>query len=238
MYYTSVRFGKMMIVALFKSDSSEFRVRDRCVLKTERGIELGTILKKPDSMPESIPPESLGNIIRRFNSDDQLQLEKIESDEKREIQFCQETIKKLGLPMKVTSVDHLFGGGKVVFYFTAENRVDFRELVKILAQEFKMRIELKQIGARDAAKLCGGVGHCGLQLCCGGFLRELGGISMEMAKLQKHTADPSKITGLCGKLLCCLRYEFQNYVDAHREKGEKVGEEIKPENEQKVETVE
>ncbi|HVE41395.1 MAG TPA: regulatory iron-sulfur-containing complex subunit RicT, partial [Planctomycetota bacterium] len=111
-------------------------------------------------------------------------------------------------------VDYVYGGERLIFYFTSETRVDFRELVRLLAHEFRTRIELKQVGARDEARLVGDAGHCGLTLCCRSHLKELGGITMDMAKIQKHTADPSKITGRCGKLLCCLRYEYTTYTDS------------------------
>src|SRR6185436_10862884 len=132
----------------------------------------------------------------------------------RAIKTCKELIQKLALQMKVTDVDYVYGGERVIFYFTSETRVDFRELVRLLAHEFRTRIDLKQVGARDEARLIGDAGHCGLTLCCRSHLKELGGITMDMAKIQKHTADPSKITGRCGKLLCCLRYEYSTYTDS------------------------
>ncbi|MBI3855074.1 MAG: Rieske 2Fe-2S domain-containing protein, partial [Planctomycetes bacterium] len=132
----------------------------------------------------------------------------------RAIKTCREIIQKLNLQMKVTDVDYVYGGERVIFYFTSDTRVDFRELVRQLAHEFRTRIELKQVGARDEARLVGDAGHCGLTLCCRSHLKELGGITMDMAKIQKHTADPSKITGRCGKLLCCLRYEYSTYTES------------------------
>jgi cell fate regulator YaaT (PSP1 superfamily)/nitrite reductase/ring-hydroxylating ferredoxin subunit len=214
-YYTSVRYGKMRMVARFKTERDELRVRDRCVVRTDRGKELGEVLTPLQPIPEAIPPESLWDVIRRANSEDLVNVERLDKESvPRAKKTCRELIQKLNLQMKVTDVDYVYGGERVIFYFTSETRVDFRELVRLLAHEFRTRIELKQVGARDEARLIGDAGHCGLTLCCRGHLKELGGITMDMAKIQKHTADPSKITGRCGKLLCCLRYEYSTYTDS------------------------
>lgn len=214
-YYTSVRYGKMRMVARFKTDREDLRVRDRCVVRTDRGKELGEVLTPLQPIPEAIPPESLWDVIRRANPEDLLNVDRVNKESvPRAIKTCRELIQKLNLQMKVTDVDYVYGGERVIFYFTSETRVDFRELVRLLAHEFRTRIELKQVGARDEARLIGDAGHCGLTLCCRSHLKELGGITMDMAKIQKHTADPSKITGRCGKLLCCLRYEYTTYTES------------------------
>jgi len=214
-YYTNVRYGKMRMVARFKTDRDELRVRDRCVVRTDRGKELGEVLTPLQPIPEAIPPESLWDVIRRANPEDLLNVDRVNKESvPRAIKTCKELIQKLNLQMKVTDVDYVYGGERVIFYFTSETRVDFRELVRLLAHEFRTRIELKQVGARDEARLIGDAGHCGLTLCCRSHLKELGGITMDMAKIQKHTADPSKITGRCGKLLCCLRYEYTTYTES------------------------
>jgi len=214
-YYTSVRYGKMRMVARFKTDREDLRVRDRCVVRTDRGKELGEVLTPLQPIPETLPPESLWDVIRRANPEDLLNLERLDKESiPRAMKTCKEIIQKLNLQMKVTDVDYVYGGERLIFYFTSVTRVDFRELVRLLAHEFRTRIELKQVGARDEARLIGDAGHCGLTLCCRGHLKELGGITMDMAKIQKHTADPSKITGRCGKLLCCLRYEYTTYTDS------------------------
>jgi len=214
-YYTSVRYGKMRMVARFKTDREDLHVRDRCVVRTDRGKELGEVLTPLQPIPEAIPPESLWDVIRRANTEDLVNVERLDKENvPRAIKACKEIVKKLNLEMKVTDVDYVYGGERLIFYFTSESRVDFRELVRQLAHEFRTRIELKQVGARDEARLIGDAGHCGLTLCCRGHLKELGGITMDMAKIQKHTADPSKITGRCGKLLCCLRYEYTTYTDS------------------------
>jgi len=214
-YYTSVRYGKMRMVARFKTDREDLRVRDRCVVRTDRGKELGEVLTPLQPIPEAVPLESLWDVIRRANSEDLVNVERLDKESvPRAKKTCRELIQKLNLQMKVTDVDYVYGGERVIFYFTSETRVDFRELVRLLAHEFRTRIELKQVGARDEARLVGDAGHCGLTLCCRSHLKELGGITMDMAKIQKHTADPSKITGRCGKLLCCLRYEYTTYTDS------------------------
>jgi cell fate regulator YaaT (PSP1 superfamily)/nitrite reductase/ring-hydroxylating ferredoxin subunit len=214
-YFTSVRYGKMRMVARFKTERDDLRVRDRCVVRTDRGKELGEVLTPLQPIPEAVPPESLWDVIRRANSEDLVNVERLDKESvPRAKKTCRELIQKLNLQMKVTDVDYVYGGERLIFYFTSETRVDFRELVRLLAHEFRTRIELKQVGARDEARLVGDAGHCGLTLCCRGHLKELGGITMDMAKIQKHTADPSKITGRCGKLLCCLRYEYSTYTDS------------------------
>lgn len=214
-YFTSVRYGKLRMVARFKTEREDLRVRDRCVVRTDRGKELGEVLTPLQPIPEAVPPESLWDVIRRASPEDLVNVERVDKESvPRAIKICRELIQKLSLQMKVTDVDYVYGGERVIFYFTSETRVDFRELVRLLAHEFRTRIELKQVGARDEARLIGDAGHCGLTLCCRGHLKELGGITMDMAKIQKHTADPSKITGRCGKLLCCLRYEYSTYTES------------------------
>jgi cell fate regulator YaaT (PSP1 superfamily)/nitrite reductase/ring-hydroxylating ferredoxin subunit len=214
-YFTNVRYGKMRMVARFKTERDDLRVRDRCVVRTDRGKELGEVLTPLQPIPEAIPPESLWDVIRRANPEDLVNVDRVNKESvPRAIKTCKELIQKLNLQMKVTDVDYVYGGERVIFYFTSETRVDFRELVRLLAHEFRTRIELKQVGARDEARLIGDAGHCGLTLCCRSHLKELGGITMDMAKIQKHTADPSKITGRCGKLLCCLRYEYSTYTES------------------------
>ncbi|HEX7896166.1 MAG TPA: regulatory iron-sulfur-containing complex subunit RicT [Planctomycetota bacterium] len=215
--YTSIRYGKMRLVGRFKTDREDLRIRDRCIVRTDRGKEVGEVLTALQPIPEAVPPESLWDVMRRAEGADLQQLERVETEAiPRATRIFKELVKKLALPMKIADVDYILGGERVIFYFTSETRVDFRELVRQLAHEFRTRIELKQVGARDQARLIGDVGHCGLELCCRSHLKELGGITMDMAKVQKHTADPSKITGRCGKLLCCLRYEYAWYTESRQ----------------------
>lgn len=210
-YTATIRYGKMLIVGTFKTDKEGLRLRDKCIIRTDRGRELGEIISGPNTAAQ---PNGYPDILRRATADDLRVAAQVEKENRlRALKFCKEEIQKLGLKMKLVEVDYLFGGERVIFYFVSETRVDFRELVRRLAHEFRTRIELKQIGARDQARLVGDIGHCGLSLCCRGWIKDLGGITMDMAKVQKHTADPSKITGRCGKLLCCLRYEYSWYIE-------------------------
>lgn len=210
----NVRYGKMLLVGRFKTDRQDLRLRDKCVVRSDRGRELGEIITAPETVADPATAEGLPDIVRRASPEDLRVAATLEKEHRvRELKFCREEIARLNLRMKLVEVDHLFGGERVIFYFVSETRVDFRELVRRLAHEFRTRIELKQIGARDQARLVGDIGHCGLSLCCRGWIKDLGGITMDMAKIQKHTADPSKITGRCGKLLCCLRYEYSWYVE-------------------------
>ena len=214
-YFTNVRYGRMRMVARFKTERDDLRIRDRCVVRTDRGKEVGEVLTALQPLPETLPPESLWDVLRRASSEDLVNIERLEKENvPRAIKTARELILKLNLSMKITDVDYVFGGERLIFYFTSNTRVDFRELVRLLAHEFRTRIDLKQVGAREEARLIGDAGHCGLTLCCRSHLKELGGITMDMAKVQKHTTDPSKITGRCGKLLCCLRYEYSMYTEA------------------------
>jgi cell fate regulator YaaT (PSP1 superfamily)/nitrite reductase/ring-hydroxylating ferredoxin subunit len=214
-YFTNIRYGKMRMVARFKTDREDLRTRDRCVIRTDRGKEVGEVLSPLQPIPEAIPAESLWDVVRRAGPEDLQHADRLETESVPQARkICREVVQKLNLPMKITDVDYVWGGERIIFYFTSTTRVDFRELVRQLAHEFRTRIELKQVGARDEARLVGDAGHCGLDLCCRGHLKELGGITMDMAKIQKHTADPSKITGRCGKLLCCLRYEYTTYTES------------------------
>ncbi len=212
-----VRYGKMGHQCEARTDRDDLRRLDRVIVRTDRGRELGTVLTAPSTAKPSVPPDQLGEIVRPATPEDLKNAERVEKEQRpREVEAVKAGVRKYNLPMKVVDVDHLLGGERVIIYFLSEARVDFRELVRHLAHDFRTRIELKQIGARDQARVVGDIGHCGLDLCCRTHLKELGGITMDMAKVQKHTADPSKITGRCGKLLCCLRYEYVAYTEARK----------------------
>ncbi|MBI2899824.1 MAG: Rieske 2Fe-2S domain-containing protein [Planctomycetes bacterium] len=210
----TVRFGKMFIVGRFRTERPELKPRDKCVVRSDRGRELAEVLTPLEAVADPATVEGVPEILRRATPDDLKLAATLEREHRvRELKFCREEIARLNLRMKLVEADHILGGERIIFYFVSETRVDFRELVRRLAHEFRTRIELKQVGARDQARLVGDVGHCGLSLCCRGWIKDLGGITMDMAKIQKHTADPSKITGRCGKLLCCLRYEYAWYLE-------------------------
>jgi cell fate regulator YaaT (PSP1 superfamily) len=214
-YLATVRFGAMSHVGSFRADFSGLRMGDRCVIRTERGIEFGDILNPVEPYDgEDSQRGVIGEIVRKLNPDDQKKLATLRDvDQPKEFDYCKKKILERKLPMKLASVEHLLGGSKVIFYFLAEGRVDFRELVKDLAQEYHTRIEMRQIGVRDEARLLADYEHCGRELCCKTFIKNLEPVTMKMAKNQKATLDPTKISGRCGRLMCCLRFEDSVYED-------------------------
>jgi len=217
-YATTVRWGAMGFVGTFRADFAGIRTGDECVVRTERGVEVGRVLSPLRPRDGSVGEQGwAGEILRRLNGDDLKKLATIhEVEEPREFDFCRRRIQERGLPMKLVAVEHLFGGTKIIFYFLANGRVDFRELVKDLAQEYRKRIEMRQIGVRDEARLLADYEHCGRELCCKTFLKSLEPVTMKMAKNQKATLDPTKISGRCGRLMCCLRFEDRTYEDLKR----------------------
>ena len=157
-----------------------------------------------------------GQILREMTAEDRHELTRMQQQAREESKVCQEHMDRLGLKMQLVDVEHIFGGERIVIYYLAENRVDFRELVKALAGEFQTRIEMRQIGVRDEAKLLADYGDCGCAVCCNTHLVQMPPVSMRMAKLQKATLDPTKISGRCGRLKCCLRYEYETYEQMQR----------------------
>ena len=158
-----------------------------------------------------MPEPTYGQILREMTAEDSNELNHIRSREPSEFQTCQRIVEQLKLQMQLVDIEHLFGGERIVVYYLAEQRVDFRELVKLLAAEFQTRIEMRQIGVRDEAKLMADYGDCGNPVCCNNHLASMPPVSMKMAKLQKATLDPTKISGRCGRLKCCLRFEYETY---------------------------
>jgi cell fate regulator YaaT (PSP1 superfamily) len=158
-----------------------------------------------------------GQILRKASHDDMNESSRMRNQERKEFEVCRVQIEQSKLPMRLVDVEHVFGGERVIVYYLAENRVDFRELVKKLASEFQTRIEMRQIGVRDEAKLLADYGDCGKPVCCNTHLSEMPPVSMKMAKLQRATLDPNKISGRCGRLKCCLRYEYDTYEQLQRE---------------------
>ena len=205
-------------VGSFRAAFSGLRMGDKCVIRTDRGVEVGAILSPVEPYAENDQGYGiLGEILRRMNAEDGRKLSDIqEEQEPKEFEFCKKRIRARELPMRLVSVEHLFGGTKFIFYFLADGRVDFRELVKDLAQEYHTRIEMRQIGVRDEARLLADYEHCGRELCCKTFIKNLEPVTMKMAKSQKATLDPSKISGRCGRLMCCLRFEDEMYDELKR----------------------
>jgi cell fate regulator YaaT (PSP1 superfamily) len=208
-----VRYGVMGLLGRFVHSLTEWRCGKKVVIKSERGQELGMLLCKWEGCgaPEGISPEIKGEVVRIATANDVAEAKHLLEDQRRELVFCKQRIAARGLPMKLVAAEHLFGGDRIVFYFLSETRVDFRALVRDLAQEYRTRIEMRQIGVRDEARLLGDYERCGRPLCCRAWIKELQPVSMKMAKIQKATLDPTKISGRCGRLMCCLRFEDSTY---------------------------
>lgn len=200
---------------VYNFDSGHFVLSqgDRVIVETEQGIAFGTVVSPPQPRSPKLMIHPLKPVYRLATSDDIEQSRLLEKKEYEAYKFCQECIQKRHLPMHLVRVESLFDGSKMVFYFTAAKRVDFRELVRDLVQQFRTRIELRQIGVRHQAKMIGGLGNCGRPFCCSTFLQDFAPVSVRMAKEQNLSLNPSKISGCCGRLMCCLTYEFQTYMD-------------------------
>ncbi|MEE8106210.1 MAG: regulatory iron-sulfur-containing complex subunit RicT [Planctomycetota bacterium] len=190
---------------------------DDIVVRTDRGTEYALILTDPKPAGEALMPARTEALRMATDEDREKQAEIDHEGKSAEYRFCADRMRHHKLPMQLVKVEKILGGGRLTFYFLAEGRVDFRELVRELASQYRMRIELKQIGARDEAKLLGDVSYCGRELCCSSWIRDMKPVSMRMAKNQKTTLDPSKISGMCGRLLCCLRYEDEVYTELRKD---------------------
>lgn len=209
----AARYGAMHNIGNFVSESDEFRLHDKVILQTDRGMDVGEVISSPEYIMRGTDTSSFGRVIRKMDQRDVESVRHIEEElVPAEIKFCGEIIRRNRIPMKLATVEHLFGGEKIIFYFLSEGRVDFRQLVKDLAAEYHTRIEMRQIGVRDEARLLAEYEHCGQQLCCKRFMRDLQPVTMRMAKSQKTTLDPAKISGRCGRLMCCLRFEDETYI--------------------------
>ena len=228
-----VRYGRMNTIGFFEHHEMRIsKIKPRVVIKTDRGLELGYLVGQltaykggqfklsngqiKDYFDDSgidFSPDRVGKFIRYASSADVSEERHLRKIAKEEMECCRHFVKEMGLPMKIVDVEHVFGGERIIFYFMSDGRVDFRELVKKVAQEYQTRIEMRQIGSRDEAKLLGDVESCGQQCCCQRFLKLLKPVNMRMAKMQKATLDPAKISGYCGRLKCCLRYEDETYTE-------------------------
>jgi cell fate regulator YaaT (PSP1 superfamily) len=214
-----VRHGVMRFLGQFEPiGEAAYRRGNDVVVRSERGLEVGHVLC--DASPqviEMLSEPTHGQIVRTLTPDDRQQLDRLKEKHSTAYDTCTRFIGERKLQMELVDVEHLFGGERIVFYFLAEKRVDFRELVKDLAREYQTRIELRQIGVRDEAKLLADYGDCGKPVCCNTHMAVMPPVSMRMAKLQKSTLDPSKISGRCGRLKCCLRFEQDVYEEFHKE---------------------
>lgn len=210
-----VRHGSMRFLGPFEPrEASRYARGSAVIVRTERGLEVGEVLcEATPRAVEYLSELTGGTILRSLTAEDQQQVERLADAERAEFDTCRRFIAQRKLQMDLVDVEHLFGGERIVFYFLAEKRVDFRELVKDLARELHTRIEMRQIGVRDEAKLLADYGDCGKPVCCNTHMAAMPPVSMRMAKLQKSTLDPSKISGRCGRLKCCLRFEQDVYEE-------------------------
>lgn len=206
-----IRFKKAGKIYFFLPGRIELKNNDCVIVETARGMEFGKVVVPLREISEEEIVAPLKEVLRKANSEDEERFRTNENKEKEAFQICIAKIATHNLPMKLIEVEYTFDGNKIIFSFTAEGRVDFRELVKDLASVFRTRIELRQIGVRDEAKMLGGLGSCGRELCCASFLGDFEPVSIRMAKDQNLSLNPTKISGICGRLMCCLKYESNCY---------------------------
>ncbi|MFH0768615.1 MAG: stage 0 sporulation family protein [Chloroflexota bacterium] len=220
-----VRFKNAGKVYYFAPGSIELAVNDYVVVETARGLELGQVVISPKQVLANEVTEPLKPIVRKAEPEDIKRAQELEAKEKEALAECAKSIDKFHLPMKLLSAEYNLDGSRLTFYFSAAERVDFRELVRELAGRLRVRVEMRQMGPRDEAKLVGGCGRCGRPLCCGSFLCEFAPVSIRMAKEQNLPLNPMKISGVCGRLLCCLVYESEQY-HAMKEKLPREGQQV------------
>jgi len=213
MRVVTVKLQKRHIVLRCETKETNLKPGDLVILKTKEGNQIGTVVTPPKEINPEIFPKPHCSLLRLATEEDQKKFAEEEEKAANAIRKCKDKVEELGLPMKISDVD-FSEEGKITFFFTAETRINFRELVRQLAAEFHCRIEMRQIGARNEAKMMGGVGNCGLPLCCLTFLPDFESVTIKMAKEQGLSLDPDKISGLCGRLLCCLGYEAETYREA------------------------
>ena len=206
-----VRFRNAGKVYYFDPKGYKIKAGDHVIVETARGVEYGTVIGGIREVTDDRVVQPLKAVIRVATQEDDLRAEKSRAKENDAMRICNEKIRKHKLDMKLIDAEYTFDNNKVLFYFTADGRIDFRELVKDLAAVFKMRIELRQIGVRDETKILGGIGICGRVLCCNSFLSEFAPVSIKMAKEQNLSLNPTKISGVCGRLMCCLKNEEDTY---------------------------
>lgn len=211
-----VRFKPVGKIYYFNPADIDIHTADKVIVETIRGIEMGTVVIGPKEISEDEISKPLKDVMRKATPEDLLQAEENREKEKEAFRICGEKIRQHGLEMKLIEAEYTFDRCKILFYFSADGRVDFRELVKDLANIFKTRIELRQIGIRDESKTLGSIGICGRELCCSKFLGEFEPVSIKMAKEQGLSLNPTKISGTCGRLMCCLKYEQEVYEDMLR----------------------
>jgi cell fate regulator YaaT (PSP1 superfamily) len=222
---TGIRFKRAGKVYYFNAGDIALQAGDYAVVKTSRGLELGHVVIAPGQVQVNETGESLSPVVRKAEPEDIAKEEELNVKAEEALIECGKMIAELNLPMKLLSAEYSLDSTRLTFLFSAEERVDFRELVRRLSGNFKVRVELRQVGSRDEAKLLGSFGRCGRELCCASFLTEFSPVSIKMAKEQDLPLNPMKISGACGRLMCCLSYEGEQYK-AMKEKMPKVGQRI------------
>jgi cell fate regulator YaaT (PSP1 superfamily) len=220
-----IRFKRAGKIYYFDPKDIELKAGDCVVVKTTRGMELGHVAIAPGQIQAGESGESLSPVIRKAEPEDIAKTEELNAKAEEALIECGKMIAELNLPMKLLSAEYSLDSGRLTFLFSAEERVDFRELVRRLTGKFKVRVELRQVGSRDEAKLLGSFGRCGRPLCCASFLTEFSPVSIKMAKEQDLPLNPMKISGACGRLMCCLAYEGEQYR-AMKEKMPRVGQRV------------
>ena len=211
-----VRFRTAGKVYFFSPGKFQIEQGSYVIVETARGVEYGWVVSGPKDVNDEEVVQPLKSVIRLATDQDRRTVEKNKEREREAFQICQEKIQKHGLEMKLIDAEYTFDNNKVLFYFTADGRIDFRDLVKDLASVFRTRIELRQIGVRDETKIRGGIGICGRSLCCSTYLSEFSAVSIRMAKEQNLSLNPTKISGVCGRLMCCLTNEQEIYEELNR----------------------
>lgn len=211
-----VRLGKSGKVYDFDSGHFVLKQGDRVIVVTEQGKALGVVADNPRTPEDGTPERELKPVYRIADKKDTEKYEKNCQLENEIYSKCYDSVKRLNLDMSLVAVERMFDGSKVIIYFSSEGRVDFRELIKEMVQQFHTKIEMKQIGVRHQAKMVGGLGTCGRQLCCSSFLENFEPVSIKMAKKQNLSLNPGKISGMCGRLMCCLAYEYKYYNEAQK----------------------
>jgi cell fate regulator YaaT (PSP1 superfamily) len=219
---TGIRLEEHGKIYHFDSGHFVLKKNDKVIVNTEQGQAFGIVCVEPKAPGENTPDRALKKVQRIATKRDLERYEKKCESETKIFDYCEKKIKERSLSMSIVSVSRLFDGSKIIVYFTADGRVDFRELVKDLVQKFRTRVEMRQIGVRHQAKMVGGLGSCGRQLCCASFLNTFEPVSIRMAKKQNISLNPSKISGMCGRLMCCLTYEY-GYYDQMRKNIPKIG---------------
>ena len=220
-----VRFKRAGKIYHFDAGDLELAVNDRVVVKTSRGTELGQVVIAPGEVTAGESEENLSPVLRKAELEDIEQVEELDAKAQEALIECGKMISELQLPMKLLSAEYNLDSSRLTFLFSAEERVDFRDLVRRLTGKFKVRVELRQVGTRDEAKLLGSFGRCGRPLCCASFLTEFSPVSIKMAKEQNLPLNPMKISGACGRLMCCLAYEGELYRSM-KEKMPKSGQRV------------